>query len=243
MPAIETFSALAIAHIASDFLLQTRWIALNKRALMPMAVHIGIVGLTSWAALGFAAPLAVLALALSHLAMDVSKTRKMAKTGFSYGLDQGVHFATILAVALLVPDAWHRGIWAGSATGLGHWLLAFGIFAMGAVYATRGGLFFVDHLVAPRPCPACAWRDLDGRAHHAAIVERAVIFGGLVVAPVLAGLLCVARLAMIMRSARPAPDLAGALGSFLWAVMAGLGTQFILRTLTALDAAQAGYYP
>lgn len=247
MAFIETFAALAIAHVASDYLLQIRWIALNKRAALPMAAHVGTVGATSWAALGFAALPGVALLTLAHLAMDLLKSHRLAKTGLNYGIDQAVHFATILVVALILPGAWRDGIWATAAPDTMHTVLAAGVLAMGALYATRGGVFFVDHLVAAHGAGLSDWAQPGSPRHRRAMLQRAVVFAGMIALPVLTAAICAARIAHLVwraRTTRPAQGaLAGMLGSFGWALMAGLGTQLTVRALAALDARGAAAYP
>ena len=244
---IETFSALFIAHVASDFIFQSRWIALNKGSVLPMAAHIGIVALTSWVALGFSSVLAVAILTAIHLAMDTLKTRSLGKTGLSYGIDQGVHLITILIIAYVFPGAWAQGIWANAAPETASWVLLAGVLAMGAVFATRGGLFFVDHLLTPNQCPDCAWAAIDSRAHRRARIERAAVFAGLILAPELALIATTLRLIYVtwqtQRGHYPQDILTGTVGSDGWAVLAGLGTVITLRSLAALDAAQAAHYP
>lgn len=244
---IETFAALAIAHVASDFVFQSRWIAENKAAAFPLAVHIAIVALTSWTALGFSALFAVLLLSAAHLGMDLVKSRHLKKSGLSYGIDQGFHLACILTFAVLEPDAWAQGFWAQMSGRDAGWVLMGGVLVMGAVYATRGGLFFVEHIATPKKCSGCRWRDLNGDAHRLATWQRAVIFLGMLIAPIPAVAVCAAYISLKLRQDRqnnlPIGTLSGALGSLLWAIIIGFGTHVTLSLLPTLDAARAGYYP
>ena len=49
---IDTLIALAFAHVLADFVLQTNWMATNKRDPVALVAHIGIVLVTAIACTG-----------------------------------------------------------------------------------------------------------------------------------------------------------------------------------------------
>lgn len=236
---IETLSALLIAHVAADFMFQTRWMALNKRSAAPLATHITIVWVASWACLGFSTQtvLPVTALALVHLAMDLTKARVLGQTALAYGVDQGVHLLTVIAMAVAMPDLWQAGLWAMLGTP-SHVVLLIGVVAMGAVFALRGGFYFVDRVAAdrarfsaPAPTPPVPRRTL---------IENGVIFAGMLALPLVAALAGLLRLGALMwwsrTHATPRGTLRCRVAALGWAIGAGFGTHLILGGLLGLDA-------
>lgn len=97
---IETAFLLILAHLVGDYPLQTQWILRNKVNAKGMAAHIGIHLVLIAIVLG-QAPMLVLALAASHLVMDLIKTHLLPEGLWSYTLDQTVHFCAIGVVLLL----------------------------------------------------------------------------------------------------------------------------------------------
>lgn len=242
---IETLAALVIAHVAADFIFQSRWMALNKASAVPLAAHIAVVWAASWVCLGCSiqALLPVTMLALVHLCMDFAKARVLGPSALAYGMDQGVHLLTACVVAAAVPHLWQVGLWSslGAPADTG---LMVGVAAMGAVFALRGGVYFVDHVAAARA-------DTPDQPHATPVprrtrVENGVIFAGMLVLPLVAavaGLLRLGALAWWSRAHAPAR---GALtcraASLGWAVCAGFGTHLILGALVGLDAAGMEVY-
>jgi len=240
---IETFAALLVAHVAADYLFQTRWMALNKARIGPLAAHIGIVWAAAWICLGCSSVVAVTVLALLHLVMDLSKARWLGGSGLAYGVDQSVHVLTALGVAAMVPGAWNAGLWAGLDEPA-RWALVVGVVAMGAVYALRGGFFFAVLMPVPR----------DGTALRAAppvsrraMLEGLVVFAGMLALPVVAGLAGLARLGSYLwlwhrQEVPPGGRLARQAALLGWVLATGLGTHLVLGGLLGLEAANAGGY-
>ena len=113
---IETAIALALGHLAADFLLQTTWMVEHKRRPKALATHAAIVGLASWVCLGFAPAFAALALVtLSHAFIDVLKARLGGPGLTAFLTDQAAHGIVILAAARLSPQAFGTGLWGHSA--------------------------------------------------------------------------------------------------------------------------------
>lgn len=102
------FYRLILAHLLGDFVLQTRWMVVRKRAPAGLAVHLGIVGLVmvavAWDRLGEWWPWLLLILAL-HGATDWAKIRMESHLRLPpilpFLADQAVHVLTIAAVVAL----------------------------------------------------------------------------------------------------------------------------------------------
>jgi hypothetical protein len=107
----ETFIALLFAHALADFVLQTDWMAANKRNPVALVAHVGVVLVTAIAAMGTLHP-ALLALAAAHLCLDAGKAWLPWRGIWPFVLDQMLHVATLMAVVIWVPDLWAQGIWA-----------------------------------------------------------------------------------------------------------------------------------
>ena len=100
----ETFAALLFAHVLADFLFQTNWMVANKRQVLPLAAHVGVVLVTAIAATGTLHP-ALFALALAHLGIDLVKTHAGVKGLAPFLLDQAAHLATLAADARKLFEA------------------------------------------------------------------------------------------------------------------------------------------
>jgi hypothetical protein len=116
---LETAIALAFGHLLADFTLQADWMVRRKREFLVLLAHVGVIVLATWAALGFAlAPLLLLWIAASHLAIDWAKLRWGGPGFGAFALDQGAHAAAILVGAALVPGAYAAGLWSHPPAGL-----------------------------------------------------------------------------------------------------------------------------
>lgn len=242
---IETLAALVIAHVAADFIFQTRWMALNKASAAPLAAHIAMVWIVSWVCLGCSAHalLSVTTLALVHLAMDLAKARALGRTGVAYGMDQGVHLLTMVMVAVAMPDLWQTGLWARLGPSA-HIMLMIGVGAMGAFFALRGGFYFVDHVAAGRTGMHAGWHSTP--VSHRTLIENGVIFVGMLALPLAAAVAGLMRLGALVWWSRthvgPHGTLTFQVAALGWAVCAGFGTHLILGGLLGLDAAEMEVY-
>ncbi len=118
---IETFVALLLAHALADFVFQTNRMAANKRQPLMLALHFATVYATLVAATG-SLHLALLALALVHVGIDIGKLALASALKGREALalflgDQALHLASLLALALWFPDLWSQGLWASDVTG------------------------------------------------------------------------------------------------------------------------------
>jgi Protein of unknown function (DUF3307) len=198
----ETFAALLFAHTLADFVFQTNWMATNKRSPLVLGLHFAIVYATAAVALG-SFHIALLVLALVHIAIDVGKLvlTSVWKSSHGFGpfmLDQALHLLTLCALALWLPDIWAQGLWSpgaittgedGGILGTGFWsgdialpvthLPAIMALLTGAILATRAGGFAVGLLMAPfaaeLPAKVTA-ESLPGAGRVIGFLERGLIF-------------------------------------------------------------------
>lgn len=147
---IETFTALLCAHVATDFLFQTRQMALGKATRHPVyfALHIAILAVLSALALAPSDPVLALAplgvVVASHLAIDLAKSFAPQDRLWPFLTDQGAHLAVLVGVAALWPGLWAAGYWAALP-----WLPGAMALLAGGIIATRAGGFAVGLLMRP----------------------------------------------------------------------------------------------
>jgi hypothetical protein len=198
----ETFIALLFAHVVADFVFQTNWMVANKRNPLALGLHLAIVYATAVAATG-SLHLALLVLALAHIAIDVGKLILTSVWKTSSGLapfliDQALHLATLIAFVLWLPGLWSEGLWApgtiltgdtGGILGTGLWskdallpishLPALMALLTGFILATRAGGFAVGLLMRPfadiLPAETAA-EGLPGAGRLIGLLERGLIF-------------------------------------------------------------------
>ncbi|PKP74544.1 MAG: DUF3307 domain-containing protein [Alphaproteobacteria bacterium HGW-Alphaproteobacteria-6] len=227
----ETFAALLFAHALADFVLQTRWIAENKRRLPVLLLHGAVVLATAQAALGRVDAWELLVLAALHIATDGLKSRLAAPGLGAFLADQGAHLAAIAALAALRPDLWAGGLWGG----LG-WLPALMALLAGAVLAIRAGGFAVGLLMRP-------WADDDlprGLTNGGTLIgllERGLIFL-LVMVGQSAGVGFLVAAKSVLRFETTSKDqrageyvIIGTLASFGWALLAAHATLALMAAL------------
>lgn len=233
---IETFAALLFAHVIADFVLQTGYIAMNKRRAGVLLLHSVIVLMTAQAALGRVDTWELAALALAHGAADWAKAR-FGKSGLGPFLaDQAVHVATIAVLATLRPDLWSGGLWAGLDA---NWLPALMVLVAGAILATRAGGFAVGLLMRP-------WADVElpkGLTNGGALIgllERGLIFL-LVMVDQSAGIGFLIAAKSVLRFETTSKDqkageyvIIGTLASFGWALIFAYGTRALMAHLPPL---------
>lgn len=108
---IETFVILLAAHLLADFPLQPNWLIARKRQLPWLAGHALAVALTAAVLLGTLHWPLLLILVATHTLMDAVKLHLLPDTLGAFLIDQGVHLAVILALAIAFPDVWRAGWW------------------------------------------------------------------------------------------------------------------------------------
>ncbi|MCW3780847.1 DUF3307 domain-containing protein [Defluviimonas salinarum] len=236
---IETFTALLLAHVLADFVLQTRHIAETKRRPATLLFHGAIVLATAQAATGRIDAPELLALAVLHVAIDWTKA-KLGASGLGFFLaDQAAHLVTLAALTAFRPDLWAGGTWSGLA-----WLP--GLMALGAgfILATRAGGFAVGLLMRP-------WADVelptgltDG-GKLIGLLERGLIFLLVIVGePAGIGFLIAAK--SVLRFETTSKDqrageyvIIGTLASFGWALVFAYATLWLMGHLPPLEIARS----
>ena len=221
---IETLAALFFAHVLADFVFQTKAMVAHKRHPGVLLLHTALVLLTAQAATGQIAAAPLLGLALAHLIIDIGKTY-LGNGGLRpFLLDQAAHLAVIVAVAVLWPDLWATGAWAGQ-TALPAAMLALGA----AVFAIRAGGFAVGALVAPWAADSLP-EGLPGAGMVIGQLERGIIYV-LVLAdePTAIGFLFAAKSILRFDATRENRTaeyvIVGTLASFAWALGVAYATR------------------
>lgn len=262
----EAFIALLFAHTVADFVFQTNWMVANKRTPLALGLHVVTVYATAIAATGSLHP-ALLVLALVHIGIDVGKLVLVSVWKTSGGLapfliDQALHLATLIALALWLPDLWTNGFWApgaivtgddGGILGTGIWsdavplpvsqLPSLMVLLTGLILATRAGGFAVGLLMQPFAAnlPAdMAAEGLPGAGRLIGLLERGLIFVLVLIGqPQGVGLLMAAK--SILRYGALKEDrglseyvIIGTLASFGWALVVSFATLAALGQLPPL---------
>lgn len=240
---LETAVALGFGHLVADFLLQPgRLIAAKQdpaRRLWALPLHVLIVAVASWAALGFApAPALIATVAVLHLAIDWAKLMWGGKGFAGFAADQAAHGAVIWLGAALWPAAYGGGIWGLPAVAPSLGLLPEAMtVAGGAIAAVIAGGYAVQAITGDfaikDPASLAAAGRLIGR------LERALILLFVLVGqPEGIGFLIAAKSLLRFGEMTREHDrrvseyvIIGTLASFGWGLGAAFGTQAILGAL------------
>ncbi len=249
----ETFIALLFAHMLADFVLQTRWMVVNKRNPVALTAHIAVVLVMAIACTGVLHP-ALFALAGVHMALDAAKAWSPWKGLGPFLADQVLHIATVVLITLWVPDLWAQGLWgAVAAEGDPGWMASLwpgdgesttpvlpAVFTAlsGLILATRAGGFAIGLYMEPWAASSPAGLANGGRA--IGNLERSLIFLLVFIGlPEGIGFLIAAK--SVLRFGSVSDDRAvseyviiGTLASFGWAIAASFATMWALQYLTPL---------
>ncbi len=229
---IETLAALIFAHVLADFVLQTGSMVANKHHPLTMALHAGLVLAAAAAALGTVSPW-LLALTAAHLAIDTAKTLSGRHDIWPFLIDQAAHAASLVALALYVPDLWQSGLWSAYPQ-----IPALMTLAAGLVIATRAGGFAIGLLMEPWAAHAPA--GLPGAGRAIGNLERGLIFVLILSGQAQSiGFLIAAKSVLRFGSISNEKEaseyvIIGTLASFSWAIVAAFGTAALLAALPAL---------
>ncbi|NBD29607.1 MAG: DUF3307 domain-containing protein [Alphaproteobacteria bacterium] len=232
---IETFTALLLAHVVADFLLQTGWMVRRKAHPGVLLLHTALVLGTAQLSLGTATAPEVVVLAAAHLVIDAAKTYGGFRSLTAFLVDQGAHMATLLAVAAYAPGLWATGAWAGLP-----WLLPLMALAAGVTLALWGGQYAVGLLMQPHS-PRIRNTGLRDGGRQIGMLERGLIFAFILTShPIGVGFLIAAK--SILRFDTASRDqrsaeyvIIGTLASFGWAILAALATRAMLDVLPPLS--------
>ena len=100
---------LYAAHLIGDFLLQPKWIAINKRRFGPLAVHAAIHFITACALVNIGLNRSVIigigALCLIHVTVDHAKSRMGSDGWIAFVIDQAIHLFSVAVIG-----AWLSGV-------------------------------------------------------------------------------------------------------------------------------------
>jgi len=106
----DTFALLLVAHLLSDFVFQTDWIASRKKQLWGLLLHVAIVAVATGVLIGhWSSPLLWIVVA-THFLIDWMKTLLPVRL-WSLLADQALHLAVLMAGAMIYPDAAQTGYW------------------------------------------------------------------------------------------------------------------------------------
>lgn len=234
-PMTETLATLLFAHALADFVLQPGWMVRRKAEAPVFLAHVGVVGLTAWAALGFPLHAAVAVLMGLHLATDALKLWVLGDRLAGYLADQALHLAAILGIALWQPGLYAAGVWAQGLAALpapALDLLPDAIaFAAGAILATLAGGHAIGKLLAPflAARPSLTEDSLDDAGRIIGLLERGVAYFLVVVGqPAGVGFLIAAKSVLRFTAAKDDRRVSeyviiGTLASVGWALAAGYG--------------------
>jgi len=242
----ETFAALLIAHVAADFVLQTRWMVANKRRPAAFALHGLAVLATALLAIGprdADALLLLTGLTLAHLAIDAVKTWGPWRGLAPFLADQAAHIAVIAALALWQPGLWATG-WGAhqSANALPGAALHLALLAAGLVACARAGGFAVGLMMA-RYDGADLPKGLENGGNLIGLLERGLIFLMVLIGqPAGIGFLIAAK--SVLRFDAASRDqtageyvIIGTLASFGWALAVTYATLTLAAALPPLEIA------
>jgi Protein of unknown function (DUF3307) len=245
----ETLIALSFAHVLADFILQTNWMAANKRNPLALGTHILIVWGTAMATTG-SLHWGLAVLAGAHLCLDAGKAWAPWKGLAPFLLDQALHAASLVAVALWVPDLWAIGLWGAPAAGgwtSALWASPAGIDILpavmvtltGFIVATRAGGFAIGLFMA-QWTSALPVEGLKNGGRAIGLLERGLIFLLVIVGlPEGIGFLIAAK--SVLRFGAVGDDRAfseyviiGTLASFAWAITASFLTVIVLQAVSPI---------
>ena len=224
---IPALAALLLAHAFADFILQTNWMAANKRNPKALSLHAFAVLTTAAVCSGTASPW-LLALTALHIAIDLIKSFWPKRGVLPFLLDQAAHLASLLLIAPLLP----AGVW--------QYPTAAPLMALtaGMILSTRAGGFAVGLLMAPWVAEAPA--GLPGGGRIIGLLERALIFI-LILTGQAQGVGYLVAAKSVLRFGTISDDRAvseyviiGTLASFGWAIAAVFATVFLMSLLPPL---------
>lgn len=242
---LETAIALALGHLAADFLLQTDAMVERKGTVLGLALHLAVVAAATWASLGFApAGWLLLFIVASHSLFDIIKLRLGGKGFTSFIADQAAHLVSILVGAGLFSEAFRSGVWGWAwPASLAPWQPfvpeAMAV-AGGAILTVWAGGYAVQSILDGAAPPIGADADtafptggrLIGRLERAMILI--LVLSGQTAA---IGFLIAAKV-LRFNQIGPAPDVriseyvtVGTLASFAWGLGSAFGTSAVIALL------------
>ncbi len=228
-----TFLVLFAAHVAGDFVFQTKWMVDHKAQAKGLMCHGAIVGVLTALALGGTHWAVWAGIVVSHTAIDWVKARFIGNNFWAFTLDQALHIAVLAAAALMITSPL---IWAQYHAAITAPLIVI----TGLVVASQAGgplVQFVVQSLSHTPEKT----GILGAGRMIGLLERGLIYGLILVGePAGVGFLITAKSIIRFRDAKSASEyiLIGTLASFAWAFAVAYATGFALDTLAPppLDA-------
>jgi Protein of unknown function (DUF3307) len=238
MPSVPLLLKLVLAHLAGDYLVQSRDVALGKHRASLLGMHLALHGalllMVAWTepqTLRLWIALAVLLAA--HGAIDAWTSRRTPRDLRLLTLDQGLHAVTLFAAVWIArPEqgAAISGTLAAAVRDPRAWTIGAG--ALGAVWA---GAVLVGRIVAPFAAALgkageAGRPGLERAGWTIGVLERALVFLAMLLrAEALVGFVIAAKAILRLPEARdPAHRalaeyyLVGSLASVFWAVLLGV---------------------
>ena len=103
---LETLLVLLTAHLVADFVLQTTKMIARKQELHGLLLHVAVVLLVIAALTGSTNPWVYLIIGFSHAVMDWIKVHWLPDGVHAFVIDQLVHIAFIVLIALMFPHVY-----------------------------------------------------------------------------------------------------------------------------------------
>ena len=146
---LETLLVLLTAHLVADFVLQTTKMIARKQELHGLLLHVAVVLLVIAALTGSINPWVYLIIGFSHAVMDWIKVHWLPDGVHAFVIDQLVHIAFIVLIALMVPHVARNG-WYGMIPTQVQLLMYQGMsIASGLILVVNVGGVLVEKLLAP----------------------------------------------------------------------------------------------
>ncbi len=237
---LDVFIALLLAHLIADFLAQPDVMIRRKAEPLFLALHIAIVFALTFVALGGHWQLA-LAVAAAHQVIDALKVwglpNRWRDSLPAFMIDQTAHLATLVAAAILVPDAITQGLWADHIAPIRTPVILF----CGAITSIWAGGFAVGLLMKPytdqfeADDAGPSAEGLDNAGRMIGKLERGLIFLFLCVGEATAtGFLIAAKSVLRFDTASKGQKageyvIIGTLASFGWGLATGYATLSLLE--------------
>jgi hypothetical protein len=166
---LETFTALALAHVLADFFFQSNWMVRNKWG-MGIFIHTIAVVVTAVLCLGHIGWL-ILWVAVVHVVIDIAKLLLRSDCLWIYLADQALHLVLIFILAQIFPAAWQLGLWSTFAP---VWVPVLMAGLAGLVFATVAGQYAIERLLSETMAGSVE-KSLSETSALIGVLERAII--------------------------------------------------------------------